>query len=80
LDDRGIGGRFPSGVRNFSLFHNVQAGSGPQAASYTMHTSTVSLAVKLQEREADHSHSSAKITNGGAIRLFPIRLDGVVLI
>jgi hypothetical protein len=29
LYDRGSGVRFPAGVRNFSLHHRVQNGSGP---------------------------------------------------
>jgi hypothetical protein len=28
MDDRGIGVRFPTDVRGFTLFHNVQTGSG----------------------------------------------------
>jgi hypothetical protein len=42
-------------------------GSEPQPAPYTMDTGTVSLAVKLQAREADHSPPSDEIKNGGAI-------------
>jgi hypothetical protein len=32
----GIVVRFPTGRRNFSLFHNFQIGNGAHPASYTM--------------------------------------------
>jgi hypothetical protein len=34
----GVGVRFPVGIRNFSLLHNVQAGSAAHPASYKMGT------------------------------------------
>jgi hypothetical protein len=38
LDDRGSRVRFPAGVRNSSLHHRVQNGSGTHPASYPMDT------------------------------------------
>jgi hypothetical protein len=38
VDDRGSKVRFPVGVRNFSLHHCVQNGSGAHPASYPMGT------------------------------------------
>jgi hypothetical protein len=80
LDDRGVGVRFPTGVRYCSLVHNFQTRTGAHSASHTMSTGAVSPGVQRQGREADHSPSfGAEVKNGGAIPPLPIRLHGVVL-
>jgi hypothetical protein len=62
------GARFSAGVRDFSLFHIVQTGSGAQ--SYPMRIGALSPGVERPGREADHSHpSSAVVKNDEAIRL-----------
>jgi hypothetical protein len=38
--------------------HNVETGCGAQEAPYTMVPVAISLRVKWQERETDHSHPS----------------------
>jgi hypothetical protein len=81
LDDRGSRFRFPAGAGNFSLHHRVQNGSGASPASYPMGTRGLSLGVKRQGREADHSPpSSAEVKECVELYLHsPIRLHGVVL-
>jgi hypothetical protein len=60
LDGRGLG--CDSRQRFFSLLHSVQTGSSAHTASYSMGTGDISLGVKRQGREADHSPSySAEI-------------------
>jgi hypothetical protein len=63
---RGVGVRFPTGARQMSLLHNVQAGSGAHPTSYTTGTGSCFPGVKRQGHEADHSHSSnSEVKNGG---------------
>jgi hypothetical protein len=67
LDGRRVRVLFPAGARDFSLLHNVQAGSGVHPASYTKGTE-----VKKQGREADHSPlPSADVRNCGGIPPLP---------
>jgi hypothetical protein len=77
MDDRGCRVRFPAGAGNLSLQHRVQNGSGAHPASYPMGTRTLSLGVKRQGREADHSPPSSIEWSYTFIR--PIHLHGVVL-
>jgi hypothetical protein len=81
LDDRGSRIRFPAGAGNFSLHHRVQNGSGAHPASYPMGNGALSVGVKRQGREADHSPpSSAKVKNvWSCTSTSPIHLHGVVL-
>jgi hypothetical protein len=61
------GVRFPRG-QDCSVLHSVQTGSGPTNAPNQWVSGTVSLEVKRQERETDHSPPfSAEVENGGAI-------------
>jgi hypothetical protein len=46
-------------IRNFSLHHRVQTGSGAHPASYPMGTRGSFPGVKLPEHEADHSPPSS---------------------
>jgi hypothetical protein len=63
LDDRGIGVRFPTGARYFSLFHNVKAGFVTHPVS-----GGVSRMVKRPGHEADHSPPPiAEVKNDRAI-------------
>jgi hypothetical protein len=48
MDERGMGVRFPVGVRDFSLFHKVQTDSGTHQALYTTLPGAVSPGVKWQ--------------------------------
>jgi hypothetical protein len=57
LDDRGV--RVLAGAGNFALHHRLQTGSGAHPASYPMGTGSLSVKVKLQGREADHSPPSS---------------------
>jgi hypothetical protein len=50
------GVRFPARLRDFSLLHSVQTGSGVHLASYAMGTWNLFAGVKRPGREADHSH------------------------
>jgi hypothetical protein len=64
--------RFLAGDIDFSLFHRVQTGSETHPICYSMGTGALSLAVKRQRREADHSPPpSAEVKNGGAILPLP---------
>jgi hypothetical protein len=64
VDDRGVGVRFPVGVRNFSFLNIIQTGPEAHPASYPIGTG----GVKGQGREAVHSpSSSAEVKNDGAI-------------
>jgi hypothetical protein len=67
----------PSGVKNFSVHHRVQTGSGPPPPAYLMGIRESFLGGK----EADHSPPcSAEVKE--CVELFhhsPIRLHGVVL-
>jgi hypothetical protein len=76
LDDRGSRVRFPAGDGNFSLHYRVQNGSGAQWVP-----GALSLGVKWQGREADHSPpSSAEVKTAWSYTSTPpIRLHGVVL-
>jgi hypothetical protein len=68
LDGRGVGVRSLAGVRDFSLLHSVQTGSGAQPASYAVGTGALSPEVKQSESECDHPRPySAEIKNSGAI-------------
>jgi hypothetical protein len=58
LDDQGSRVRFSAVVRNFSLHHRVQNGSGAHPASYPMDTRGFSLGVKRPGRETYHSPPS----------------------
>jgi hypothetical protein len=51
--------RFPAGDGNFSLHYRFENGSGTHPASYPMGTRALSLGVKRQGREADHSPPSS---------------------
>jgi hypothetical protein len=52
----------------FSLPYNIQTGFGDHPASYLTGTGGVSLRVKWQGHEADHSPpSSAEVKNGKSI-------------
>jgi hypothetical protein len=56
----------------FSLFHNIETGSGADTPSYTTGNGAVSSGVKRSGREADHSpQSSAEFKNGGAAPPLP---------
>jgi hypothetical protein len=71
-----MGVRVPAGVRNFSLHHRVQNGSGAHPDSYPV----VSGGLKRPEREADHSHLVPRSKNAWSYTCTsPIRLHGVVL-
>jgi hypothetical protein len=62
------GVRIPAGETDFSLFHNVQIGSGAHPESYLMDTEGSFPGLKRLGREADHSPlSSAEVKNGGTI-------------
>jgi hypothetical protein len=63
-DDRGSRVRFSAGAGNFSLHHRVQNGSGAHPASYPMGTGALSLGIKRQGREADHSPPSSAEVEG----------------
>jgi hypothetical protein len=81
LDGRGIEVRFPAGVRDFSLVHNIQTGSGAHPTSYAMTTEGCFPGVKQQGRESDNSSpSSAEVKNCAAILPppSPIRVHGAV--
>jgi hypothetical protein len=68
LDDRGIGVGFPVGVRDFSLFHRVQTGSGAHPAFYTIRTGGCFLGGKTKRVWNNTSPpSSSEVNNGGAI-------------
>jgi hypothetical protein len=43
LDDRGLGVRFPAGLKDLSLLYNVRTSSGAHPPSYTMGTGADSL-------------------------------------
>jgi hypothetical protein len=61
------GVRFPAGVRNFSVLHSVQSGSGSFSLPFNVY-----LGVKRPGHEADHSPpSNAMAKNGGAIPPLP---------
>jgi hypothetical protein len=61
-DDRMIGVQFPAGAECFSL-HRVQTGSGAHPVlSPPWVLGTISLEVKQQGREADHSPPSSAET------------------
>jgi hypothetical protein len=63
-----------AGYARFSLFHNLQTGSGAHPASYPMGCGggLFSPGLKRSRREADHSPPSmAKVKNGGAIPPLP---------
>jgi hypothetical protein len=65
--DRTIGVRFPLEVRNFSLHHKAQTGSGAQSAYYIMCSRGF-----FPWSKAHHSPpSSARIKNCGAMPPFP---------
>jgi hypothetical protein len=67
-------------VQGFSLLRSVQAGSGALPASYPIGTGGLSLGVKRQERESDHSPpSSAEVKNGRAIPPPATCIHGIVL-
>jgi hypothetical protein len=54
------------------LLHSVQSRSGARPASYGMGTGDLSLGLKRQRPEADHSPpSNAEVKNDGAITPFP---------
>jgi hypothetical protein len=56
------GFRVPAGTVNFSLHHRVQIGSDAHPASYPMVPGAISLEIKRQGCEADHStRSSAEV-------------------
>jgi hypothetical protein len=60
----------------FTLLHSIQTNSLAQPASYTIVTRGISLGVKWQKREADHSpQSNAKVMNVQDIPPFPIHFD-----
>jgi hypothetical protein len=63
LDDRAIGVRFLSGVKDFSSSLCVQTGSGAHLASYAMGTRGPFPGAKARPgRDSDHSPpSSAKV-------------------
>jgi hypothetical protein len=81
LDDRGTRVQFPAGTGNFSLHHRVQTASGAHPTSYPMGTRAISMGLKRQGREADHSSlSRAEVKNMWNYTSTPtIRLHGVVL-
>jgi hypothetical protein len=70
------GVRFPAGVENSSLRHQVQAGSRTHPASYPIGTGG-----KAARCESDHSlPSRAEVKNASIYTSTPlIRLRGVVL-
>jgi hypothetical protein len=75
VDGRESGVPLSAEARDFSLFHRVQTGS-----SHIMGIRALSLGIKWQGREADHSPpSSAQVKNGGDVSLLSTRLYGVVL-
>jgi hypothetical protein len=60
-----------SAVKVPSLLHSVQTDSGPTQLPIQWLAGVLSVGVKLQEREADHSPPcSAEVKNGGVI--FPL--------
>jgi hypothetical protein len=64
---------FSAGARNFSLLHNVQAGTGTHLAFCTMATGGCFLGVKKPGREADHSTPfSPEVKKGGDILPLPL--------
>jgi hypothetical protein len=64
-----------AGARDFSVFHNVQTGSGAHPASYPVGTIG-----SFFRREGDHSPPySAEVKNSGAITPLPIHLYGTTL-
>jgi hypothetical protein len=67
--------------RVFSLFRNVQAGSGVHATSYVVMNTRVSISrVKSLRHETYNSPlSSAYVKNCGAMPPLPIDFHGVVL-
>jgi hypothetical protein len=70
---------FPAGARDFSLFHNVQTGSGAHPASYPVGTrGPLSPGVKRLGREAGHSPPSSDEIEIVYLHS-PIRPHGVVL-
>jgi hypothetical protein len=75
LDGQVIVVRFPSGVRVFSLIHNIQTGPGAHPTSYTMTTEVCFPGIKEQGYEGDNSSpSSAEVYFHS-----PIRLQSAVL-
>jgi hypothetical protein len=66
------GARFPTGAKDFSLLHSVQAGSGAHPISYTLGTGGTFPGSTAAGVEADHSpSSSAEIKIDGAIDPLP---------
>jgi hypothetical protein len=55
LDDQGGGSSSAGRVKNMSLLHIVQTGSGVHPTSYKIGTGGTFPGVKRQGREADHS-------------------------
>jgi hypothetical protein len=71
--------RFPGGTSDFSVFHNVQTGSGAHPISFPKGIGDSFPGVKWPGREADHSPQVPRSRKGGAISPLPIRLHGLVL-
>jgi hypothetical protein len=72
------GVRFPAEIRDFSLFHIIQTGSGAHPPSYPMGTRGLFPRVKQPRHEADHSSpSSAKVKNNMTLPLSLTILYGV---
>jgi hypothetical protein len=71
LDDWGVGVQFPTGVRDSSLLCSIQTGSGPTQPAIQQILGFVSLGLKQQGHEADHSPLSVKVKNGGGISSLP---------
>jgi hypothetical protein len=64
MDDRGCTVRFPAGAGNFSLHHRGQTVLGRIQPPIQCVPGALSLEVKGQGREADHSPpSSAEVKN-----------------
>jgi hypothetical protein len=60
--DRGVEVRVPVTVSYVSPLHVVQTGSGALPVSYPIDTVTLSLGLKLQEREANATSAEVKST------------------
>lgn len=53
--DRGIGVRFPTGPKDFYIFHRVQTKPGTHLVFYPLVLRTISLGLQRQWHEFDHS-------------------------
>jgi hypothetical protein len=67
------GSRIPPGARGYSLFKNIQAGSGAHPASCSVRTVVLCWGLERPGCKLDHSPpSSAKVTNEQSYASIPV--------